>query len=156
VTTKETIAELNKLIETCKDGELGYRAAAADVRNTELETVFAEYAQQRGQFARDLHHEVERLGGDAENSGSIAGKLLRGWMDLKSALSSGSAAAIIATCESGEEVAVAAFKWVVNLDISGQTRLLVEKQCHAIQEAHAHLLRLKAEASAGAGFQRNA
>lgn len=155
MTTEQTIAELNRLIETCKDGELGYRAAATDARNTELETIFAEYAQQRGRFARDLQHEVGRLGGNAEDAGSISGTLLRGWMGLKSALSSGSAAAIIASCETGEEAAVAAYQWVVSLDVSGQTRLLVEKQCGEIQEAHARLLRLKAEEAAGARFPRN-
>lgn len=155
MTREDTIAELNGLIKTCKDGELGYRTAATDVRNTELETVFSEYAKQRGQFARNLQAEVERLGGDPENSGSITGTLLRSWMDLKSALSSGNGAAIIATCETGEEAAVAAFEWVVNLDITGQTRLLVEKQCKSIKEARARLLRLKAEEATGATFQKN-
>lgn len=155
MTTEETIAELNGLIQTCKDGELGYSTAAADVRNTELETVFTEYAKQRGDFARHLQAEVERLGGKPEDSGSAAGTLLRGWMNLKSALSSGSAAAIIGSCETGEETAGASFAWVVNLDISGLTRLLVEKQCHAVREAHACLLRLKAEEAAGARFQNN-
>lgn len=61
MTTEETIAELNGLIKTCKDGELGYSTAAADVRNTELESVFTEYAKQRGQFARHLQAEVEGL-----------------------------------------------------------------------------------------------
>jgi len=155
MTTEETIAELNGLIQVCKDGELGYGAAAKDVRNTELETVFTEYAKQRGQFARKLQAEVERLGGKSEDSGSAGGTLLRGWMDLKSTLTNGSGAAIIATCESGEEVAVAAFQWVANLDISGPTRSLVEKQYKAIKEAHARLIRLKAEESAGAKFQKN-
>jgi uncharacterized protein (TIGR02284 family) len=155
MTTEDTIAELNGLIRVCKDGELGYRTAAADVRNTELETIFTEYSKQRGQFARKLRAEVERLGGNPEDSGSMSGTLLRGWMDVKSALSSGSGAAVIATCETGEEVAVAAFDWVVSLDVSGQTRALVEKQCKAIKGAHARLLRLKAEEAAGARFQAN-
>lgn len=103
MTREDSIAELNGLIKTCKDGELGYRTAATDVRNTELETVFTEYAKQRDQFARNLQAEVERLGGDPKNSGSITGTLLRSWMDLKSALSSGNGAAIIATCVTGEE-----------------------------------------------------
>jgi uncharacterized protein (TIGR02284 family) len=155
MTTEDTIAELNGLIQVCKDGELGYGTAAKDVRNTELETVFTEYAKQRGQFARKLQAEVERLGGKPEGSGSTGGTLLRGWIDVKSALSSGSGAAIIATCETGEEVAVAAFQWAANLDISGPTRSLVEKQYKAIKEAHARLIRLKAEESAGAKFQKN-
>lgn len=155
MTAEETIAELNGLIQTCKDGELGYRTAAADVKNTELETAFLEFATQRGQFARTLQAEVERLGGNPEHSGSISGTLLRGWMDLKSALSSGNGAAIIATCETGELAAMSAFDWVVNRDISGHTRTLVEQQCKSIKEAHAHLLHLKAEEAAGAKFQKN-
>jgi uncharacterized protein (TIGR02284 family) len=155
MTTADTITELNGLIGTCKDGELGYTSAAADVRNTELESVFAKYAKQRGQFAHELQAEVERLGGRPGDSGTTGGTLLRGWMDVKSALTSGSGAAVIATCETGEEVAVAAFDWVVNLDISGQTRSLVEKQCKSIKEALARLQRLKTEKAAGAKFQKN-
>ena len=41
MTPQDTITELNGLIQTCKDGELGYTPAATHVRNTELETVFA-------------------------------------------------------------------------------------------------------------------
>jgi len=134
---------------------LGYLTAAGNVSNTELETVFTEYAKQRGQFARSLQAEVERLGGNAEESGSIGGTLFRGWMDLKSALSTGDGTAIIASCETGEETAVAAFEWVTNLDISGQTRALVEKQYKAIKETHARLLRLKTEEGAGSKFQKN-
>lgn len=89
MTTQDTIKELNGLIKTCKDGEFGYREAANDVRSTGLETIFTEYAKQRGQFARHLQAEVERLGGSSEESGSITGTLFRGWMDLKSARSSG-------------------------------------------------------------------
>jgi uncharacterized protein (TIGR02284 family) len=155
VTTEDTIAELNGLIETCKNGELGYRSAAADVRNTELETVFTQYSKQRGQFAHSLQAEVERLGGKPEQSGSAGGALARGWMDLKSALSSGSAVAIISSCESAELAAMAAFDWVVNLDITGQTRVLVEKQAKTIRETHARLLRLKEDESAGDKFQKN-
>src|ERR1022692_1401184 len=80
MTTQETIVELNGLIQTCKDGELGYTTAASDVGNTELETVFSEYAAERRQFARNLQSEVERLGGNPEGSGSTSGTLLRGWM----------------------------------------------------------------------------
>jgi uncharacterized protein (TIGR02284 family) len=102
-----------------------------------------------------LQAEVERLGGHAEDSGSLTGTLLRGWIDLKSALSNGSGAAIVASCETGEEAAVAAVEWVVNLDISGPARVLVEKQCSAVKEAHARLVRLKTEQAAGAKFQTN-
>lgn len=155
MTTQETIVELNALIHTCKDGELGYTTAAADVRNTELEGVLKDYAAQRRQFARDLQAEVQRLGGTADDSGTFGGTLLSGWMDVKSALTGDSAAPIIATCETGEEAAVAAFQWVVSLDITGNTRSLVEKQYKSMRATHARLRRLTADAASGIKFQTN-
>ena len=154
MTTEETIRYLNDLTETCKDGELGYRTAADNVRNTQLESVLNDYAKQRGQFAAELQAEVERLGGKPTDSGTVTATLFRGWINLKSALSGGDASAILAACESGDEVAVGAFERVTELDITGHTRLLVEKQGRRIRETHAHLLRLKEEMGA-VDFQKN-
>jgi uncharacterized protein (TIGR02284 family) len=147
VTPEETIQHLNELIETCRNGELGYRTAAGHVRNTQLETVFNDYSKQRGEFARQLQTEVSRLGGTPADSGTVGAALHRGWIDLKSGLSGGDGAAIVAACETGEDAAVAAFERVADMDITGQTKLLVEKQWRKIQEAHLHLLRLKEEAA---------
>ena len=88
----ETIDLLNELIHVCKDGEHGYRTAAEDVRNSQLQSVFSEYAKQRSSFARQLQAEVERLGGAATDSGTLTAAAHRGWMDLKAALSGGDGA----------------------------------------------------------------
>ncbi len=154
VSNEDTIRELNQLTETCKDGELGYRAAAESVHNTELASVLTEYSKQRGQFARALEREVERLGAKADQSGTLGATLFRGWIHLKAALTGGDGGAIVAACESGEEVAVGAYEIVVNSDITGEARVLVEKQARQIGEAHAHMLRLKVETST-VDFQKN-
>jgi uncharacterized protein (TIGR02284 family) len=154
VTPNEAIPLLNDLIETCKDGEQGYQTAAEHVQNTQLKTIFSDYAKQRGEFARHLQAEVERLGGNPTDSGTVTAALHRGWMDLKSALSGGDGAAIIAACETGEDSAAAAFERVVNMELTGQTKSLVEKQWRQIKEAHAHMLLLKEEA-AGSDFPKN-
>jgi uncharacterized protein (TIGR02284 family) len=155
VTKDETIAHLNGLIEVCKDGERGYATAAEHVGNSELTSVFADYAKQRAGFARELQAEVERLGGTPSDSGSLSAAIHRGWIDVKSLLSGGDARGIVAACETGEDSAKAAFERVVNTNVSGQTRSLVEKQWHRIQEAHRRMLRLKDEAAAGVEFQKN-
>ena len=150
MTIGETIQCLNALIRTCRDGELGYRSAQEAVKNTQLESVFAGYSKQRAEFVRQLQAEVERLGGEPAETGTVTGALYRGWMDVKSTLSGGSGAAIVASCETGEDSAVAAFESVVNLDVSGQTKALIERQWNKIKEAHMHMLRLKGEQ-----FQKN-
>ncbi len=67
----------------------------------------------------------------------------RGWLDLKAAVTGGDAMGVVAACETGEDSAQAAYERVVNLDLSGETRSLIEKQWHKIQEAHQRLLNLK-------------
>jgi len=153
--TEETIDLLNELIQVSKDGEHGYRTAAADVRNSQLQSVFEEYAKQRSSSARQLQAEVARLGGTAVDSGTATAAVHRVWMDLKSALSGGDGGAIIAACETGEDYTLAAFDRVVNAGVTGETLVIVEKQCGKIKEAHARLVRLKSEIAAGAEFRRN-
>jgi uncharacterized protein (TIGR02284 family) len=154
MTTEETIRHLNDLRETCKDGEFGYLTAAGKARNTQLESVFSDYAKQRARFARALQSQVERLGGKSPDSSTIGGTLFRGWINLKSTLPSGNGGSIVAACESGEEVAVGAFERVMNMDIAGPAKSLVDKQGRQVKAAHAHMLQLKAVAG-GADFQKN-
>jgi len=154
VTTEDTIQHLNDLTKTCKDGELGYRAAAANVKNTQLESMFLDYAEQRGHFVKALQAEVERLGGASTDSGTPTATVFRGWINLKSELTGGDGGAIIAACETGEEAAVGAYALSADLDLTGQTKTLVDKQRLQVKEALAHMLRLKAEAG-NAHFQQN-
>ena len=57
------VSTLNNLIETCKDGEDGFRAAADGVKDSNLRTLFLTYSQQRAQFAAELQNEVRLRGG---------------------------------------------------------------------------------------------
>lgn len=146
---------LNDLIRTCQDAEQGYRTAADDIKNSELETVFRGYATQRGNFVRELQAEVERLGGKPVESGSLGAALHRGWMNVKSSLSGGDTTAIVAACESGEDTALAAYERAVRTDVTGKTRALIDKQLQQIQETHTRLHRLKEEVKDGTGFPVN-
>ncbi len=143
MTNEETVQHLNQLIAVSRDGESGYQAAAGDVDNTELRGIFTEYAKERATFVRELSAEVERLGGIPESAGTVTAAVHRGWMDLKAAITGRGTHAVVAACETGEDAAKAAYERVVNVDISGATRTLVEKQWHKIQEAHSRMLHLK-------------
>lgn len=145
MTNEETIRHLNDLIEVARDGETGYQTAAAHVSDSHFQTVFADYAKQRAGFVRDLQAEVKRLGGTPEESGTFTAAVHRGWLDVKSVLTGGDAASLVAACETGEDSAKAAYERVVNLDISGEPRALIEKQWKQIQEAHGRMVNLKQE-----------
>src|SRR5947209_11790361 len=103
--TKDFTSTLNNLIETCKDGEQGYRDSAEGVQRSDLRELFNEYARLRTQFASELQTQVSRLGGDPEKSGSVAGSMHRGWINLKAALTGKDDHAILAECERGEDSA---------------------------------------------------
>ncbi len=136
ISTNETISTLNNLIETCKDGENGFRTAAEGVENSELKTLFNTYAQQRAQFAAELQAEVRRLGGDPEKTGSVAASLHRGWINIKSAVTGGSEASVIAECERGEDSAVRNYDDALQQDLPPDVRAVIQRQYAQIKAAH--------------------
>jgi len=137
-TTTKTVANLlNSLIETCKDGQEGFRSAAEDVKNAPLKSLFSELSIERGRFATELQRLVGTLGEEAESSGSVSGSLHRGWIDLKSALSSGDEHSILAECERGEDSAVAEYRESLEHDeLPEAVREVVRRQYLAVLEAH--------------------
>ena len=70
---QQVISVLNGLIETCKDGEQGFKTAAEGLADPQIKSLFQQFSRQRGEMARELQGEVRRLGGDPDKSGSIAG-----------------------------------------------------------------------------------
>src|SRR4051794_5224301 len=101
----DAISTLNTLIETCKDGQEGFKDAAEGVERSDLKTFFYEMSQQRAQFVGELQSLVRDLGGDPETSGSIAGAMHRGWINIKSAVTGKDEKAILNECERGEDTA---------------------------------------------------
>ncbi len=155
MTHDDTIDQLNHLAHINKDAEAGFRTAAENVKNSELETLFSGYAKQHAKFAAELREEIERLGGSFSDSGTLGGALHRGWMDVKSALSGDSAAAILTSCQSGEESAEVAYVEAADINPSGQTHTLIEKHRQQIKEFLTRLARLVEETKDGVDFQRN-
>jgi uncharacterized protein (TIGR02284 family) len=149
-TNDEVISTLNKLIETCKDGQEGFRTAAEGIKNSELKTLFLTYSQQRAQFAAELENEVRRLGGDPEKTGSVAATLHRGWINIKAAVTGNDEGAIISECERGEDAAVSNYLEALASDLPADMRSIVERQFGKIKEAHDRI-RLLEKASGARG-----
>ena len=58
----EVSAALSALVETCRDGELGFHAAAATIEDPPLRQLCESYADQRAGFRRELGWELAGLG----------------------------------------------------------------------------------------------
>lgn len=81
---------LERLIETCRDGQDGYRDAAEHVKDLELKKLLSEVSLERAKFAGDLENEAIRWGrADVDRSGSTLGAIHRGWTGLKATLGRG-------------------------------------------------------------------
>lgn len=145
---EEVISTLNNLIETCRDGQNGFQTAAEGVNNTELKQLFYHYSQQRASFVGELQDEVRRLGGDPENSGSVAASLHRGWIDIKSAVTGKDDGSIISECERGEDSAVSNYRDALENDLPANVRSTVERQFAEVKQAHDRIRSL--ERSSGA------
>ena len=131
----EVIAILNDLIETCRDGQEGFRTAAENIRNSEFRRLFNIFSQQRAQFVTELQAEVHRLGGNPETRGSVAGWFQRGWMDMKGAVTRGDEESIIAECQRGEEAAVENYQEALQADLPLDVQYVVKRQYMDIKDA---------------------
>jgi uncharacterized protein (TIGR02284 family) len=150
-----TIEILNRLASVNKDAEAGLRTAAGNVNNSELESLFIGYAKQHAKFLSEVQAEIERLGGKASDSGTVGGAIERGWMDLKSALTGRSPAAMLSSCENGELHAEVAYSDASKANPTGQTRKLIEKHHEQIIGFRTRLARLVGETKDGVEFQKN-
>lgn len=135
-TSRAALATLNTLIETCKDGEIGFRTAADGLTAPDVKEAFGKFARERGQMARELQDEVQGLGGTPETSGSTAGAVHRGWINIKSVVTGKDDRKIIAEAERGEDVAKAAFEAALKEALPPQVRTLVEKLAARVRAVH--------------------
>lgn len=146
---ENVIKKVNNLIETCKDGEDGFRQAAEAIDTPHIKNLFLEYADERRGFASALQSEARRAGEDPERSGSVAGALHRGWIEVKSALTGKSEQAVISAAETGEDSAVRAYEEALeDPDLPPDLRVLVERQHRRVADVHDSIRALRDRASA--------
>lgn len=143
LTNDQVVSTLNGLIETCHNGEEGFRNAAGKAEEDHLKTLFNNYCQQRAQLAAELEQEVRRLGGEAETGGTVAGAMHRGWMNVKAAATGSDDAALLAECERGEDVAVEAYEDALNAALPANIKQVVSRQFAAIKAAHDRIRELE-------------
>ena len=141
---KEIISTINNLIESLKDGQKGFKEAADAVQAPQLKSLFTEYSQQRARFASELQMQARSVGeAEPETSGSAAGAMHRGWINLKSAITSKDETAILAECERGEDSAVQEFEKAMRENLPSALRDIVSRQYSEIKSAHDRIKHLR-------------
>jgi len=132
----KVIDVLNDLIEVSKNGEKGFEAAAGDTKNPELQALFSARARDCASGAAELQTVVTRLGGKPEDSGTVAGAVHRGWVNLKAAVAGRTDLAILEECERGEDVAKAEYTKALKETLPEDVRVIVERQYQGVLRNH--------------------
>ena len=134
--SKKAISILNDLIETCRDGQNGFKEAGENVKSPDLKTFLNQIATERAQFVNQLQLEVRTLGGDPQKSGSATAAMHRAWIDIKGTLTGKDDHSILSECERGEDSTVEAYKDALKLDLPPNIRSTVERQFQSIKLVH--------------------
>ena len=111
-TNEAMIAALNSLITINNDRYEGYTTAAKESKDMDLDKQFFESAGKSKMYAGNLAQYVRELGGEPTEGTTNSGKLYRIWMDVKAAIVAKDRAAILSSCEFGEDAALKVYEEV--------------------------------------------
>ncbi len=138
------ISVLNTLIATTIDSINGYENSAKDIESHRFADIFRQRANERRQVVEDLRVEVRRLGGNAEDDGSLMGKTHQRFEDLKAAITGNDDKAIINEVERGEDYLKEKFEAALNSDdLTGDARTTVERCYQSVRSGHDQMSQLK-------------
>jgi uncharacterized protein (TIGR02284 family) len=138
------ISTLNTLISTLIDSVTGFEDAAANSEAGRFQQLFRQRASERSRVVEELRSEVRRLGGDAEDDGSLLGKGHQRFLDLKAAVTGHDDKAIINEVERGEDYLKEKFETALESgNLSGDTRSAVERAYQSVRSGHDQVSQLK-------------
>ena len=133
---------LNHLIESCTDGEHGFRHAASLVTDQTLQSLFNEMADQRQRLAAELLPHAQRFEGPAASEGTAGAAAHRRWMGARSTLSGHDDGTVLAETRRGDALTVQTFKTAVEHGLPATVRDLVERQYSELCQAHDQIAEL--------------
>jgi len=141
--TDDVIDALQDLVECCKDGEHGFRESAEQAQRQDLKSLFLQRADDCRRGADELNQQITTLGGKPEQSGSALGAVHRGWVAVKTTLSTYDDKAVLEECERGEDNALARYRKALKQPLPAHIKQLVERQYQGVQRNHDQIKMLR-------------
>ncbi|GAB3253019.1 ferritin family protein [Chitinimonas naiadis] len=141
--SEQIIDALNGLIEVCKDGEYGFNECARHTGTNAIKSIFLKRAGECQLAADELQALVRQHGGVAEEGGSLIGAVHRGWVTVRSGLSSDDDLAMLEECERGEDRAETEYGKALGLELPTWVREVVIRQYEGVIANHDHIKSLR-------------
>lgn len=139
----DVVDALQDLVECCKDGEYGFRECAEQAKRQDLKSMFLQRADDCRRGAEELNQQIRALGGKPETGGSALGAVHRGWVAVKSSLTSYDDKAVLQEAERGEDNAVARYRKALQQPLPPDVKQLVERQYQQVQRNHDQVKQLR-------------
>jgi uncharacterized protein (TIGR02284 family) len=132
----DVIDVLKDLIECSKDGEYGFRECAEQAKRPDLKSMFMQRAEDCRRGAEELNQLLRECGHTTEEGGSAMGAMHRGWVSIKSKLTTYDDKAVLEECERGEDNAKARYSKALQKNLPADVRGVVERQYQGVQRNH--------------------
>ena len=137
-TTTETTDILKDLVQINNDRYNGCQKALEDVQDIDLKDMFSRMGQQSMQFKNEL----ERFGSSdvhvPTDETSLASKVHRAWIDIKSAFTGKDRHSVLAAAETGEDTILKTYNEALEDSSRLSTELLtvIQRQKSELQQSH--------------------
>lgn len=139
----DVIDALKDLVETCFDGEYGFRACAEQATGADIKSTLMQRAEDCRRGAQQLAGKIHELGGKVSDGGTAMGALERGWVAVRATLSTYDDKAVLEECERGEDNAMARYRKALQKPLPADVKLMVERQMQGVQRNHDQVKRLR-------------
>jgi len=130
---------LSDLIKINNDRVKGYEKALSEVKveDNDLKILFAKMLRQSQELKSDLGTEIQALGHDMPTDTTTAGKIYRGWMDVKAVFTGNDRHTVLGNCEFGEDAAQNAYKMALETDgLSANLNSMISNQKAELKISH--------------------
>jgi uncharacterized protein (TIGR02284 family) len=139
----DVIDVLKDLVETCFDGEYGFRTCADQAKRQDIKSVLMQRAEDCRRGARELSDKIHELGGKVSEGGTAMGAVERGWVAVRTTLTTYDDKAVLEECERGEDNAKARYRKALQKPLPADVKLIVERQMQGVERNHDQIKMLR-------------